>query len=402
MKISKEMAIIFAIQTTEVLGFSLILPFLPLYAQKLGANPLEIGLIFAVFSFFQLLSQPIMGKLSDKYGRKPLLIISQVSTFISFLVLANAKVLWMIYLSRIIDGLLGSNATIAQAYISDISEKKDRSKAFGISTAAFGFGFLIGPVIGGYLSQISFGLPAYLAAGVTFITILATFIFLPETITKKSKEKIKFSIIETEDFKKYFRIPELRIRFIQYATFMVAYLVWTTNLALYASKKIGLGASRIGYTLAYIGFVSIIFRGVALAKLINKYGEYKLKLLGTGMIVVGLVFSVFVTNWPMFLIMMTVFAFGIGLFHPIIKGDISRKSPSDEQGAVLGVTNSIGSTAQVIAPLIGGFILSNFDPRWLGIITAIMMTISINRILKEREYDHPTTFFNKIKSKVLK
>ncbi|MFH2118223.1 MAG: MFS transporter, partial [Candidatus Paceibacterota bacterium] len=170
----RRLGIIFAIQVTEVLGFSLILPFLPFYALEYGATPFTVGMILTVFSLFQFISAPIMGSLSDTYGRRPLLLLSQFSTFVGFLVLGFANTLWLIFLSRAIDGLLGSNFTIAQAYISDITSTKNRSKAFGLSGAAFGFGFLIGPAIGGYLSRFGYSVPAYLAAGISLLSILLT------------------------------------------------------------------------------------------------------------------------------------------------------------------------------------------------------------------------------------
>ena len=152
----KRFITIFVIQITEVLGFSLILPFLPYYATNLGASPFKVSLILSTFSLFQFFSAPIMGRLSDSYGRRPLLIISQLSTFISFLVLGFSNSLFWIFTSRIIDGLLGSNFSIAQAYLSDISAEEDRSKVFGYSGVAFGLGFLVGPAIGGFLSQFGY------------------------------------------------------------------------------------------------------------------------------------------------------------------------------------------------------------------------------------------------------
>lgn len=204
MDFRREYLVIFLIMVTEVLGFSLILPFLPLYAQDLGASPLVIGLIFTSFSFFQFFSAPIMGRLSDHYGRRPLLIISQLSTFVGFVVLGFANTLVLIFLSRAIDGLFGSNFTIAQAYLSDISSKKDRSKVFGIIGAAFGVGFLIGPGIGGYLAEFSYSLPSFAAAGVSALTIFLTVMFLPETVKRKKEGKIKIKILDFSQFRRFF------------------------------------------------------------------------------------------------------------------------------------------------------------------------------------------------------
>ena len=193
MKLTKEYVIIFVIMVTEILGFSLILPFLPFYVEELGATPLIYGLILASFSLFQFISAPIMGRLSDHYGRKPMLIFSQLSTFISFIILGFANTIWLVFLSRIVDGMLGSNMTIAQAYISDISSKKDRSKAFGLAGVAFGIGFLIGPAIGGTLAKINYSIPSFIAAGISLLTIFTTFFFLPETVKRK---KISSLILE--------------------------------------------------------------------------------------------------------------------------------------------------------------------------------------------------------------
>ena len=193
MKWTKQHWIILLILLTEVLGFSLILPFLPFYAQEMGASAFQVGLLLTVFSFFQFIAAPIAGRLSDIYGRKPLLIISQLSTTISFVILALSNQLWMLFASRIVDGLFGSNGTIAQAYLSDISNKKNRSQAFGLSGVAFGLGFMVGPLLGGTLSQINYAVPAYLAASMSFISILLTVFLLPETVKSGNKQQlIKF------------------------------------------------------------------------------------------------------------------------------------------------------------------------------------------------------------------
>ncbi len=383
MNFRKEYFTIFIIQVTEVLGFSLILPFLPFYAQDLGASPLMVGLILTSFSFFQLISAPIMGSLSDSYGRKPLLIISQLSTFIGFLILGFANSLWMLFLSRIVDGLLGSNFTIAQAYLSDISSKKNRSKVFGLSGAAFGFGFLIGPAIGGFLSKYSYGLPAFVAAGVSLLTIILTFFFLDETVVRKKNFKLSMKIFHLDDFRKFFHNKKLSLNLWQFFTFVLTHSIYVSGAAMYAQRQLGFDSINMGFVLTYVGFINIILRGVLLGKLIDRFGEHKLQYLGVVSILMSMIGIVFLNNWWEFLIIMTFFAFGTGVIRPIMTGNVSRKVSNKEQGTILGVTSSLGSLSQIIGPFMSGFVIEYFFPGSLGIVGFVVISIGFGLMLLE-------------------
>ncbi|MBU1129992.1 MFS transporter, partial [Patescibacteria group bacterium] len=378
MKLSKELLIILIIQITEVLGFSLILPFLPFYAQSLGASPLTVALILSSFSLFQFISAPILGRLSDIYGRRPLLIASQISTFISFLILAKSTSLTMIFISRAVDGLLGSNFTITQAYISDISTKKNRSKAFGISGMAFGIGFLIGPAIGGFLSKFGFSIPAFTATTVSFLTILATLFFLPETVTRKIKTS-KIILIDWSVFTKYLSNKKTSIGLWQFLSYIMTHAVWSSNLALYTDRKFGFKPQDIGFILAYIGLTSIVLRGFLLPKLIDKYGEKQLKKVSVLTIILGLMglmrAKVFWWIFPA----MSLLAFGNALARPLIMGSISKSVNENEQGAVIGLANSLGSLSRIVGPLIGGYLLTNFFPE--SVMLASMFFMALGGIL---------------------
>jgi len=391
MKFTKEHITILIVQITEVLGFSLILPFLPFYAQEFGANPLQIGLILSSFSFFQFLSAPVWGKLSDKYGRRPLLIFSQLSTFVSFVILAFSNSLEMIFFSRILDGILGSNFTIAQAYLSDISSKEDRSKAFGISGVAFGIGFLIGPGVGGFLSQFGYQIPSFIAAAMSFLTTLIIFVFLPETVEKREDIEISLKTFHVESFKKFFSDPEISSKLWEFFSYISAFSIWVGSFALYAQKKLGLGSEGIGYILTYIGFISIIIRGVLLSKIIDAFGEHRLRYAGMASIFLGMIGSVLATHWFWMIVIMTLFSFGSGILRPVMIGSISRSAPEDQQGAALGVANSLVSIAQIIGPLLGGFMINYFVPESLGLLSGAIILIGAGLMLSEdRRKDHRT------------
>ncbi|GAI89484.1 unnamed protein product, partial [marine sediment metagenome] len=173
------------IQFTEVLGFSSVMPIIPFLGISLGLNAFQVGLILSIFSLCQLFASPITGKLSDKYGRKPLLLFSQTSTLIGFFLLGIAINVWILVAARLVDGFLGSNMTVAQAYISDVTNPKYRTKTFGYSSAVFGAGLIFGPVIGGILSTINYSVPMFFAAGVSLLSIILVLIFLPESLNKK-------------------------------------------------------------------------------------------------------------------------------------------------------------------------------------------------------------------------
>lgn len=380
----KEFLIILIIQITEVLGFSLILPFLPFFAEDLGASPLTVGLILTSFSFFQFLSAPIMGRLSDHYGRRPMLIFSQISTLIGFLILAFANSLPLIFLSRIVDGLLGSNFTIAQAYLADISSDEERSQAFGVSGIAFGVGFLIGPAIGGSLARSGYSLPSFLAAGLSLLTIVITFLFLPETV-KKRTEKIKVKIIDWGVFQKYWRDPNLKLKLAQFFTFLLAMSLWTSTFALYARAQIKINTQQVGFILAYIGLLSIILRGPLLGKLIKIFSEEKLRMAGMILIIFGLTGSIWIRSLHLLVIVMTFFATGVGLARPLLVGQISRQVSRNEQGAILGLTSSLASLSQIFGPLLGGAALNHFFPGFLGLLGALTMGGGLTLSLLEKK-----------------
>jgi MFS transporter, DHA1 family, tetracycline resistance protein len=385
MRIPKKVLVILLIQITEVLGFSLILPFLPIYAQELGASPLLIGLILTSFSFFQFFSAPIMGRLSDKYGRRPLLILSQISTMIGFLVLAYSNTLWMIFVSRAIDGIFGSNFTIAQAYLSDISTKKERSKYFGLSGVAFGIGFLIGPAIGGYLSQFGFALPSFVAAGLVFISIILTFVLLPETVKKDEQKDFKIKILDIGVFREYFANFKISIKLYQFFAYVFAHALWVSTFALYANRQLGMNTAQIGLSLAGVGLVSIILRGFLLPKLINIFGESKLIASGMASMALSLFLTAFIHDVWSFAALLMFFAYGSGLSRPLLMGAISRSVSSKEQGSILGVANSLGSFSQILGPLLGGFLLTTFFPGSLGIVASFLMMIGLVIFIWEKK-----------------
>lgn len=380
----REHTIIFIIKITEVLGFSLILPFLPFYAQNLGASPSQVGLVLATFSLFQFISAPIMGKLSDSYGRIPLLILSQLSTLISFIVLGFANSLWMLFASRMIDGLLGSNYTITQAYLSDITPQKERTKIFSLTGIAFSIGFFIGPALGGYLAQFSYSLPSFLAAGMAGATIITTYLYLPETIIKSKKFTWSWDIFKIKQFKLLKTKSKISLPLWEYFSYVITHGLWASSFALYAERQFNFGAKEIGYIFAVIGGVSIFIKGLILPKLLNIVAEDRLRIIGAMSIVLALIFTPIIESEQLLTVATVLFAFGASLLRPSLTAHISKQASAEKQGEIMGITDSLGSIAQIIGPLGGGFLIQNFFPGSLGLISATTMIVGLILMIVEK------------------
>ncbi|MBS1267208.1 MAG: Multidrug resistance protein MdtG [Candidatus Woesearchaeota archaeon] len=387
MKYTKHKIIIFLILVTEVLGFSLVLPYLPFFAQELGASPFFVGIILAVFSICQFVSAPFMGRLSDYFGRRPMLIISQFSTFVSFIVLAFSGTYWMILLSRVIDGLVGSNFTIAQAYLSDISSEKNRSKIFGISGVAFGVGFLFGPAIGGWLSGFGYMYPALAAAAISLVTIILTYLLLPETVKSRKDLEFDFKIFHFQDYIKYFKKPGITQVLMQAFTYFMAHVIWVSSSAMYAERQLGFTAVDMGWLLAYVGGISIVLRGIFLGILIDKIGERMLHYASVTLMLVGLLSTPFISSTIMYYGFITLFAVGTGLSRPLFNGKISRLVSKKEQGTIMGVASSLASISQIIGPLIGGLLINYSFPGSVGIAASVFVSTGLILMIRETSID---------------
>ena len=261
-----HLAIIFVIVFVDLLGFSLILPLLPYYAATFGADAFVTGLLVASYAVAQLLGAPILGRLSDRFGRRPILLVSIFGTFLGFLLLGFAGALWMLFASRVIDGLTGGNISVAQAYITDVTDEKNRAKGLGMIGAAFGLGFIIGPAVGGLLSVYGYAVPAFAAAALSFTNLLAVFFFLPESLTDErraalaAQKKPPFTLRALVNALNRPRVgPLLHTRFF----FSLAFATFQSIFALYAQYRLGLTAQTTGYVLAYVGLLSVIVQGFA-------------------------------------------------------------------------------------------------------------------------------------------
>jgi len=370
----KRLYVVFLIMFTEVLGFSIVLPVIPFLGLQLGLNPVEIGLIVGIFSFAQLFASPITGKLSDRFGRKPLLILSQVSTFAGFILLGFATTAILLIVARLIDGLLGSNMTVSQAYISDITEPKHRTRVFGYSSGVFGAALIFGPVLGGILSRISFSVPMFFAAGITLVSIVLVFFFLPETISKKSEGfSLGFNdILPIKDIIRFAKTSQVRNSLIMFFIYSLGFFFFISNFSLFAEAQFHVDAGQVGFYLGWLGLLRVIIQTFLITRILRALGEENMLRTGIVAMIISMVGIAFSVEYLFVFVPLLFLAYGSGVIRPILTSKLANSVNKKKTGTLLGVNNSMTSIAQIITPIAGGFTIQYLPPQTLPIVSILI------------------------------
>ena len=353
-----SLLLIFTTVFIDLIGFGIVIPVLPIYAEKFHATPLTIGFLLASFSLFQFLATPILGQLSDKYGRRPILFLSLAGTSIAFLTMGLANSLWLLFAARILDGITGGNISTAQAYIADITTPENRAKGLGMIGAAFGLGFIIGPAIGGLLSGFSYTAPFFFASALAAANAILLYFRLPETVKRDRNFSAKQ---HTWDIfgRAAIAVPGVRIILFTYFITTIAFATLTATLALYTShaEQFGYDATHNGYVFSFVGILGAIVQGGLLGRLVKKFGESSLVVAGLLSLGLGLAYLPFATSLYGLLLSLALIANGNGLTGPNLTSLASRRTAKDKQGQILGITQSLNSLARIFAPIMGNLLL---------------------------------------------
>ncbi len=337
-----------------MIGFGIVIPILPLYAEgsHFHATVLQLGWLVGIFSLMQLIMAPVIGKISDRIGRKPVLIFSIFCTSIGFLIMGAASSLWMLFLARMIAGASGGNIATAQACIADITPADERSKSMGFVGAAFGLGFVLGPALGGSLSaHISPSTPYYFAAGLAFCNAIFVALFLPETLPVERRVHAGEKAPLSEAFAGGQKALISAILG-AYLASITGFSMMTTLFALFNEKRLGYGVQHTGYLLAYVGILGILVQGGLLRRLLQKPIEKSLAAIGSLLLAVGLVLLPFSGGGLGLSLVLILIALGNGLVIPTLNGLASRCSSTHVQGRMIGMMQSAGSLGRFAGPLI--------------------------------------------------
>jgi multidrug resistance protein len=349
----------------DILGMTIILPLLPFYAEHLGASATDVGMLVSTFALCQLVGGPLLGRLSDRYGRRPLLLVSQAGTLIGFIILGYAHNLWLLFLSRVIDGFTAGNISLAQAYIADVTKPEERTKSFAVIGIAFGLGFLIGPAISGFLAPFGYIYPVLVAMTLSAASIAATYFLLPETeVSAEAKSTGRLSIFEWRQYAAYFRQPGLKTLLWQFFFFIFAFSLFNSGFPLFAERRYTwegkpFGVREVGYMYAYVGVLSIILQGGLIPRFARVVGDWRLVRGGFFFSIFGFAFLTFTYDVPALLAASAMVAFATGVIRPATTSIITQLTPRAEQGSVLGLTQSLQSVAAIAAPFIGGLLIDH-------------------------------------------
>ena len=434
----KRVLPIFVIVLVDLLGLTIIIPLLPLYATAFGANAFIIGLLGATYPLMQFIGAPILGRLSDQYGRKPVLVISQIGTFIGFIVLGLANALPILFLSRIIDGLSGANIATAQAAISDVTNEKTRTQGLGLIGAAFGLGFIIGPIIAFValaLTDNDYRAPAFAAATFSLISILLTAFWFKETLPAEQRGQSKRPGLSFGAMAQSLRHPTVGLLLFLIFTQQLAFGGFEQILSIFTLNRLGLNASGNAVIFVFVGIIIVAVQGGLVGRWSRAYGDRNMIFAGLGLLALGLTLIAFTPNQPppwyskaelnaelsspqgglegeapsvvetavelpddtntgwlgllWILLAMVPVAVGGGVLQPTINSLITKRVEPVDIGGMLGISAAFLSAANALAPVMGGAIFEAIGPTALfliwGGLMGLLLLIALRRLTPGRE-----------------
>lgn len=358
MRKNLPLTLIFLVVFVDLLGFGILIPILPSFARNvLHAPDSAVGVVIAIYSLTQFVFNPLLGSLSDKYGRRNIILVTLLLNAVSYVMFAYTHALWMLIASRIIGGIGGSSIGVAQAYIADVTTKEERSKGMALIGVAFGFGFVFGPMMGGFLSHISYEATGFGAAAFSLIAFILSVFFLPESLKQSGavQEHRKRTLIDVSGFKKVFANPTLAVVILLFFinTFSVANIYGTfplLGLEIYHFTD-----AQNGMIFGVMGVISVLIQGGLVGRLTQKVADTKLIAVSAIFVMLGLGFLPYGYNFTGVMLVAGVLAIGNGVLQPVLLALVSKVAPENEQGMVLGVNQSLSAFARMLGPLWGGF-----------------------------------------------
>ena len=358
----------------DLLSFGIIIPLLPFYALFLGATPFLIGLMLTSFSAAQFVFSPLWGRLSDRVGRRPVILGSLLGSTISFLILANAANLHLLFASRIMAGVAAANISTSQAYIADLTSPEQRARGMGLVGAALGLGFIFGPALGGLLAPFGYAAPSYVGAALCFGDFLLGWFLLPESVPggrPAAGRRLGWRQLEAVA-----RRPEMALLWALAFMLSFAFANMEATLAIFTQHRFGFGARENGYLFTYIGVLTVVNQALLVGPLVARLGERRLVVAGLAAMALGM--GLLPLSWVLrtLLLGMATLSLGSGLANPSLSSLVSRCSPPQFQGGVLGIMQSLGSLARILGPLWGGFAFGRYGPQYPFLSAASLLALT--------------------------
>jgi DHA1 family tetracycline resistance protein-like MFS transporter len=347
------LVILFITVFIDLLGFGIIIPLLPFYAESFGASAFAIGLLSTSFSLMQFLFSPIWGRWSDQIGRKPIILIGLLGSCLSYVTMALATSLALLFVARVVGGIAGANIPTAQAYIADVTTPENRARGMGLMGAAFGLGFIFGPAIGGLLSRFSPETPMWCAAALCFGNFVAAWFLLPESRPASASTR---SLSRMEAFRHAMSQPTLLLILALYFIVTMAFSAFEATFALFTEARFGFTAASIGFLFAFIGAIIALIQGVFIGRVVKRVGERRVIPVAILGIAISIGMLTVVWSVPTLLVALGLLAMGMGFNNPSLSSLVSKLSHEDDQGGILGLASSLASLGRVVGPAWGGYL----------------------------------------------
>lgn len=373
-----SLPLLFSVVFMDMIGFGFIIPILPNYIEQLGAPQMLVGFVLGAYALGQFVAAPVVGSLSDRYGRKPLLLLSIGGTFLSLVLLGFARTIPLIFASRILDGLTGGNITVAQSYITDITSDDDRAKGLGLIGMAFGLGFILGPLFGGLLVNVSLSAPAFVAAAIAAVNLALIALVLPESLPKSERSEVRsVKLLDLSTLSSAIRKPALRSILAMIFFYTLAFNVFETMFSPHSLVALDMSARTRGFVLAYMGVLVAVVQGGLTGPLSKRFSERSILIVSNILLISGLLGWAFVQTTTQLLIVIAPVSVGAALQGVLQKSLLSKAAPEGGRGALMGTSTSLESLNRVIAPVLGGFLLSGVGVWAPGIFGASVLVITL-------------------------
>jgi MFS family permease len=357
------LVIIFLTVFIDLVGFGILLPLLPYYAETYGASPLAVGLLASSYSLMQLLFTPVWGRLSDRYGRRPLILLSLAGSATGFLIFGLATNLTVLFAARMLAGVAGAIIPTTNAYIADVTTPQNRAKGMGLVGAAFGLGFVLGPAIGGLLAPYGYDKPALLASAMAAGNLVFAYLKLPESLTPEVRARARSRRFDAASARTALGHPHIGLLLALFFVATFAFSNMEATFGLLNEHRYGFNARQTGYLFTYVGGVMSVVQGALVGRVVRRLGEGRAIATGTLLMVAALAGMPLAPNLVVYCAILAALAFGTGINTPSITALLSRYSSADEQGGIMGLAQSMGSLGRILGPMWGGFTFG-LDMRW--------------------------------------
>ncbi len=393
---SKAMAILFLTMFIVMVGFGVIMPILPFYAENMGASATDLGLLFASYSIVQFFLAPVWGRQSDKLGRKPVMLIGLFGFSLSFLLFGLATSLWMLFAARILGGILSSAVLpTVMAYVADTTDEEARGGGMGIMGAAMGMGVIFGPAIGGFIGEIDPSMPFYFSAALALVVAVFAWRFLPESLTEEARHEAQTREARQSGLAEIWGAVRGPLGFIMILAFLASFA--SANLegtfALFSEAHLGFGEAEMGVLFMAMGIVMALTQGFLVGRFINHWGEERMIQAGLLSSAIGFILFLFTFDMVSMIVVMATMGLGNAALRPAINSLVSKRTAAQDQGSMLGVVNSYNSLGRIFGPVTGGLIFDIMGYRWPYILGSILffLILGLSVVLFNRRRRQPVS-----------